>query len=108
MSEARFVLPLLTERSRRVLAFAQEEARRLNHNYIGTEHLLLGLVRENEGVAAGVLQSMGVDTEKTRVAVEFIIGRGQPRTETRHYVAKDAEVTLIYRGVEYVPKDTKR
>lgn len=66
-----------TERARRVLALAQEEARRFNHNYIGTEHLLLGLVREGEGVAARVLQSMGVQLPKVRSAVEFIIGRGE-------------------------------
>jgi len=66
-----------TERAKKVLALAQEEARRFNHNYIGTEHLLLGLVREGEGVAARVLQSMGVQLPKVRSAVEFIIGRGE-------------------------------
>jgi ATP-dependent Clp protease ATP-binding subunit ClpC len=55
---------------------AQEEAQRFQHNYIGTEHLLLGLVREGEGVAAKVLQSLGVELYKARSAVEFIIGRG--------------------------------
>ena len=65
-----------TERARKVLTLAQEEARRFNHNYIGTEHLLLGLVREGDGVAARVLMSMGVQLPKVRSAVEFIIGRG--------------------------------
>ena len=65
-----------TERARRVLTLAQEEAQRFNHNYIGTEHLLLGLVRENEGVAAKVLGNLGVELSKVRSAVEFIIGRG--------------------------------
>src|SRR5687767_14666001 len=65
-----------TERARKVLQLAQEEALRFNHNYIGTEHLLLGLVREGEGVAAKVLTNMGVDLKKVRGAVEFIIGRG--------------------------------
>ncbi|HEV2581954.1 MAG TPA: Clp protease N-terminal domain-containing protein [Ktedonobacteraceae bacterium] len=65
-----------TERARKVLQLAQEEAQRLNHNYIGTEHLLLGLVREGEGVAAKVLTELGVDLEKVRKAVEDIIGRG--------------------------------
>src|SRR5438552_2220170 len=55
---------------------AQEEAQRFNHNYIGTEHLLLGLVREGEGVAAKVLGNLGVELNKVRSAVEFIIGRG--------------------------------
>jgi len=65
-----------TERARRVLSLAQEEAQRFNHNYIGTEHLLLGLVREGDGVAAQVLRNLGVELNKVRSAVEFIIGRG--------------------------------
>src|SRR6187200_3701259 len=65
-----------TERARKVLTLAQEEAQRFNHNYIGTEHLLLGLVREGDGVAARVLSNMGVQLPKVRSAVEFIIGRG--------------------------------
>ena len=66
-----------SERARRVLSLAQEEAQRFNHNYIGTEHILLGLVRETEGVAARVLANLGVDLSKVRSAVEFIIGRGE-------------------------------
>jgi ATP-dependent Clp protease ATP-binding subunit ClpA len=66
-----------TERARKVLSLAQEEAQRFNHPYIGTEHLLLGLVREGEGVAARVLTNMGVQLPKVRSAVEFIIGRGE-------------------------------
>ena len=65
-----------SERARKVLSLAQEEAQRFNHNYIGTEHLLLGLVREGEGVAAKVLSNLGVELNKVRSAVEFIIGRG--------------------------------
>jgi len=66
-----------SERARRVLTLAQEEARNLGHNYIGTEHILLGLVREEEGVAAKVLINLGVTLNKVRSAVEFIIGRGE-------------------------------
>ena len=66
-----------SERARRVLSLAQEEAQRFNHNYIGTEHILLGLVRETEGVAARVLHNLGVELTKVRSAVEFIIGRGE-------------------------------
>src|SRR5579884_2676655 len=66
-----------TERARKVLTLAQEEAQRFNHNYIGTEHLLLGLVREGDGVAAKVLSNLGVELQKVRSAVEFIIGRGE-------------------------------
>ena len=66
-----------SERARKVLTLAQEEAQRFNHNYIGTEHILLGLVREGEGVAARVLSNLGVELSKVRAAVEFIIGRGE-------------------------------
>ncbi len=65
-----------TERARRVLSLAQEEAQRFQHNYIGTEHLLLGLVREGEGVAAQVLRKLGVELNKVRSTIEHIIGRG--------------------------------
>jgi len=65
-----------SERARRVLSLAQEEAQRFNHNYIGTEHILLGLVRETDGVAARVLASLNIELSKVRSAVEFIIGRG--------------------------------
>jgi ATP-dependent Clp protease ATP-binding subunit ClpC len=65
-----------TERARKVLSLAQEEAQRFNHNYIGTEHLLLGLVREGDGVAAKVLNNLGVELNKVRSAVEYVIGQG--------------------------------
>ena len=65
-----------TPRSRKVLSMAQEEAQRFQHNYIGTEHLLLGLLREKEGSVANLLSRLGVDLKKARSAVEFIIGRG--------------------------------
>jgi len=65
-----------TKRARTVLTLAQEEAAAFNHNYIGTEHLLLGLVREGEGVAAKVFANLGVELNRVRDAVEFIIGRG--------------------------------
>jgi ATP-dependent Clp protease ATP-binding subunit ClpC len=66
-----------TDRARRVVVLAQEEARMLNHNYIGTEHVLLGLISEGEGVAARVLRTMGVSLEAVRFQVEEIIGQGQ-------------------------------
>jgi ATP-dependent Clp protease ATP-binding subunit ClpC len=69
-----------SERARRVLTLAQEEAKHFNHNYIGTEHILLGLVREEEGVGAKVLANLGVSLTKARSAVEFIIGRGEKPT----------------------------
>ncbi len=65
-----------TGQARKVFSLAQEEAQRLNHNYIGTEHLLLGIVREGDGIAARVLDNLGVSLSKVRSAVEFIIGRG--------------------------------
>jgi ATP-dependent Clp protease ATP-binding subunit ClpC len=66
-----------TDRARRVVVLAQEEARMLNHNYIGTEHLLLGLIHEGQGVAATALESLGVSLEAVRAQVEEIIGQGQ-------------------------------
>jgi ATP-dependent Clp protease ATP-binding subunit ClpA len=66
-----------TDRARRVVVLAQEEARMLNHNYIGTEHLLLGLIHEGEGVAAKALESLGMSLAAIRQQVEAIIGQGQ-------------------------------
>jgi len=66
-----------TDRARRVVVLAQEEARILNHNYIGTEHILLGLIHEGEGVAATALESLGISLAMVRSQVEQIIGRGQ-------------------------------
>lgn len=65
-----------TERAQKVIAYAQEEARRLNHNVVGTEHLLLGLIREGEGVAARALINLGIDANKVRSQVEMMIGVG--------------------------------
>src|ERR1700733_8829931 len=66
-----------TDRARRVVVLAQEEARMLNHNYIGTEHILLGLIHEGEGVGAKALESLGISLEAVRQQVEEIIGQGQ-------------------------------
>ena len=66
-----------TDRARRVVVLAQEEARKLHHNYIGTEHLLLGLIHEGEGVAAKALESLGISLEAVRQQVQEIIGQGQ-------------------------------
>ncbi|HVL32851.1 MAG TPA: Clp protease N-terminal domain-containing protein, partial [Actinomycetota bacterium] len=66
-----------TDRARRVVVLAQEEARMLNHNYIGTEHILLGLIHEGEGVAAKALESLGISLDAVRSQVEEIIGQGQ-------------------------------
>jgi ATP-dependent Clp protease ATP-binding subunit ClpC len=69
-----------TERARKVIVYAKEEARRFNHDYIGTEHLLLGLIREGEGVASAVLQKLGVDLESIRIEVEKLVQPG-PQTQ---------------------------
>jgi len=66
-----------TDRARRVVVLAQEEARMLSHNYIGTEHILLGLIHEGEGVAAKALESLDISLEAVRGQVEDIIGQGQ-------------------------------
>jgi ATP-dependent Clp protease ATP-binding subunit ClpC len=71
------MLERFTDRARRVVRLAEEEARMLNHNYIGTEHLLLGLIHEGEGVAAKALESLGISLDAVRQQVEEIIGQGQ-------------------------------
>jgi ATP-dependent Clp protease ATP-binding subunit ClpC len=71
------VFERFTDRARRVVVLAQEEARMLNHNLVGTEHVLLGLIHEGEGVAAQVLESLNISLEAVRQQVEEIIGQGQ-------------------------------
>jgi ATP-dependent Clp protease ATP-binding subunit ClpA len=71
------VFERFTDRARRVVVLAQEEARMLNHNYLGTEHILLGLIHEGEGVAARALESLGISLEAVRQQVQEIIGQGQ-------------------------------
>jgi len=72
-----------TERARRVIVLAQTEARMLDHGWIGTEHILLGLLHEGQGVAARALESMGISLDAMRLAVEGVIGRGaQPLPES--------------------------
>jgi Clp amino terminal domain, pathogenicity island component/UvrB/uvrC motif len=72
-----------TDRARQVIVLAEDEARMLNHNYIGTEHILLGLIHEGEGVAAKALESLGISLEAVRQRVEEIIGQGQ-QAPARH------------------------
>jgi ATP-dependent Clp protease ATP-binding subunit ClpC len=73
-----------TDRARRVVVLAQEEARMLNHNYIGTEHILLGLIHEGEGVAAKALESLGISLDAVREQVQEIIGQGQQAPSGPH------------------------
>jgi len=68
-----------TEQAQHALAFADEEAAQFNHNYIGTEHLVLGLLREEEGIAFNVLKEAGVELQKVRAAITFIIGKATPQ-----------------------------
>ncbi len=82
-----------TDRARRVIMLTREEAVRLNHNYIGTEHLLLGLVREGEGVAAITLRNLGVDLDHVRERVEFIIGRRTPEENLASTLKATAKAT---------------
>jgi len=76
--EALSMFERFTDRARRVVVLAQEEARMLSHNNVGTEHILLGLIREGGGVAAQALESLGITEEAARQQVEEIVGRGQP------------------------------
>jgi ATP-dependent Clp protease ATP-binding subunit ClpC len=81
-----------TERAQKVLALAQEEAIRLGHNNVGTEHILLGLIREGEGIAAKALQVLGLGPEKIQKEVETLIGRGQEAVQTIHYTPRAKKV----------------
>jgi ATP-dependent Clp protease ATP-binding subunit ClpC len=81
-----------TERAQKVLALAQEEAVRLGHNNIGTEHILLGLVREGEGIAAKALAALGLSPEKIQKEVETLIGRGHEIAHTIHYTPRAKKV----------------
>jgi len=81
-----------TERAQKVLALAQEEAIRLGHNNIGTEHILLGLVREGEGIAAKALYGLGLGSDKIQKEVENLIGKGQEASQTIHYTPRAKKV----------------
>ena len=83
-----------TERARQVVVLAQEEARELKHNYIGTEHILLGLLREQEGVAARVLESLGISFESARAQVIRIVGSGEEVTSGQIPFTPRAKKTL--------------
>src|SRR5699024_361016 len=84
-----------TERAQKVLALSQEEATRLGHNNIGTEHILLGLIREGEGIAAKALQSLGLEIEKIQEEVEELIGVGQEPLQTIHYTPRAKKVVEL-------------
>ncbi|GAA0380713.1 ATP-dependent protease ATP-binding subunit ClpC [Bacillus horti] len=81
-----------TERAQKVLALAQEEAMRLNHNNIGTEHILLGLIREGEGIAAKALLALNLDLEKIQTEVETLIGKGEEGNQNIHYTPRAKKV----------------
>src|SRR6266581_271383 len=83
-----------TERARQVVVLAQDEARALKHNYIGTEHILLGLLREEEGLAARVLESLDITVEEVRVQVARIVGQGDAMTNGQFPFTQHAEQAL--------------
>lgn len=84
-----------TERAQKVLALSQEEAVRLNHNNIGTEHILLGLIREGDGIAAKALSALGLEIEKIQEEVEKLIGVGKQPTQTIHYTPRAKKVVEL-------------
>lgn len=94
-------------RARRVLTLAQEEAQRLNHHYIGTEHLLLGIIGEGEGIAARVLTKLGVEMSNLRLGVEAIIGRGD-RTVTDHISLTPGAKRVIEHTVDEARRTDQR
>src|SRR6185369_8375312 len=94
MSERAF--DKFTKRAKQVLQIATEEARAFNHPYIGTEHILLGLIREGEGVAARVLDDLGVKLSQARHAVEFIVGMGEGPTRQDQDLTARAKKVIAY------------
>ncbi|MBB5781022.1 Clp protease N-terminal domain-containing protein [Nonomuraea jabiensis] len=99
----------LTDRARRVVVLSQDEAKMLNHDYIGTEHLLLGLIREGEGVGATVLKNMGLSLEDLRRQVEESQGRGQsvasgylPFTPSASEALQLSNQESLQRGLDYI------
>src|SRR5690625_7085219 len=89
-----------TDRARRVVVLAQEEARMLSHNYIGTEHILLGLIHEGEGVAAKALESLDISLEGVRGQVEDVIGQGQ-QSPSGHIDRKSTRLNSSHVAISY-------
>ncbi|HEY3363766.1 MAG TPA: ATP-dependent Clp protease ATP-binding subunit [Symbiobacteriaceae bacterium] len=89
-----------TERAQRVIVLAQDEARRLNYDYVGTEHLLLGLIREGEGIAAKALQSLGIQLEQVRAEVEKMIGKGTASTRGEIGFTPRAKKVMVELAIE--------
>src|SRR5699024_993204 len=84
-----------TERAQKVLALAQEEANRLKHNNIGTEHILLGLIREGSGIAAKALVELGLETKQIQTEVEKLIGKGNHSFQSVHYTPRAKKVVEL-------------
>ena len=105
-----------TERVRKVLAMAREEAARLHHEYVGTEHILLGLIREGEGVAAAVLQNLSVDLDEIQQKIEETVKKGKASQATGPdlpYTSRAKKVLdewdrMVPLFVKVMPKDYKR
>ncbi|HZB96665.1 MAG TPA: ATP-dependent Clp protease ATP-binding subunit [Herpetosiphonaceae bacterium] len=98
------LLDKFTKRAKQVLSLAQEEARNFNHPYVGTEHILLGLIRDQEGVAGKVLDDLGVKLQQARSAVEFIVGHGEgpQRTDEAELTARAKKV------IEYAIEEARK
>ncbi|MDQ5851897.1 MAG: AAA family ATPase, partial [Chloroflexota bacterium] len=98
------LLDKFTKRAKQVLSLAQEEARNFNHPYVGTEHILLGLIRDQEGVPGKLLDELGVKLQQARSAVEFIVGPGEgaPRTEEAELTARAKKV------IEYAVEEARK
>src|SRR5699024_3041820 len=84
-----------TERAQKVLALSQEEAIRLGHNNIGTEHILLGLIREGDGIAAKALRELGLEVKKIQTEVEKLIGKGEQPMQSIHYTPRAKKVVEL-------------
>lgn len=99
------VLDRFTKRAKRVLSYAQEEAQGFHHPYIGTEHLLLGLIRDTDGIAGKVLDDLGVKLEQSRQAVEFVVGHGEGAANAERGFELTASTKKI---LEFALEEAKR
>src|SRR2546428_3502623 len=96
-----------TDRARKVMQLANQEARRLNHEYIGTEHILLGLVKEGSGLAANVLKTLDIDLRKIRPEIEKIV-QSRPDTVTTGQLPQTPQTPQTQKAIEYSIEEARK
>src|SRR6184192_2325771 len=104
MSETAGMYERFTDRARKVMQLANREAQSFNHEYIGTEHILLGLVDEGEGVAASILKNLGLDTQRVRCEVEKIVQKGKWKLDAKRLPSTPRAKKVIEYSIEEARK----